>query len=63
MTDDRARVELIARAISAVSVPPSLHERATENLRDLSNEEIVERIERADNLRQRAQNILDSRRS
>lgn len=63
MTDDQARDELIARAISTVGVPPSLHKRATENLSRLSNEEIVERIERVDDLRQRAQILLDSLRS
>ncbi|TLX15865.1 hypothetical protein [Rhizobium sp. MHM7A] len=63
MTDDQARDELITRAISAVGVAPSLHKRLTENLSRLSNEEIVERIERADDLRQRAQILLDSLRS
>jgi hypothetical protein len=61
MTFNRKRDELIDRAITAVGVAPSLRKRAAENLAKLSNDEIVEHIECADNLRLRAQLFLDGR--
>lgn len=62
MTDGQtnARSMLIARAIAAVEVVPTLRKRAEENLSILADEEIIEIIERANDRRQRAQNWLDA---
>lgn len=60
-TDTRST--LIARAIAAVEVAPTLIKRAEDNLAMLTDEEIIEIIERADDRRQRAQNWLDAQQS
>ncbi len=61
MTDRQTetRSMLIARAIAAVEVAPTLRNRAEENLAKLTDEEITEIIERADDRRQRAQKWLE----
>jgi hypothetical protein len=62
MTDSQTetRSMLIARAIAAVEVAPTLIKRAEDNLAMLTDEEIVEIIGRADDRRQRAQKWLDA---
>jgi thymidylate kinase len=57
MTDNQKehRSTLIARAIAAVGVAPTMRKRAEDNLAMLTEEEIVQIIERADDRRLRAQ--------
>ena len=61
MTDTQKehRSTLIARAIDAVGVAPTLRKRAEDNLAMLTDEEIIDIIERTDDRRQRAQKWVE----